>query len=92
MALALFNSEKVDEAEKEYKQAIYGQPEQALARQGLATLYEKKQRWSDMAQALRELMDTFLDKGDAPKYAEALQKLLDITRKHGSKEEVPQPF
>ncbi|GEM07171.1 antiviral protein SKI3 [Rhodotorula toruloides] len=73
LALALFNLGKPEESEETYKKAIEQSPTQPLARQGLATLYEKNQRWTDYARELQGLMHQ-----DAPKYAESLEKLLDL--------------
>ena len=80
LALALFNLERYDEAEENYKKAIEGAPSQTLARQvrtelhearptadprglgqGLASFYEKRQRWGDYACSLLELMQLFKD-------------------------------
>ncbi|GAA5824943.1 hypothetical protein JCM3770_006714 [Rhodotorula araucariae] len=88
LALALFNLEQPDEAEETYKKAIEQSPGQALARQGLASFYEKKQRWTDYARELQGLMQLFADSQDATKYAEALEKLLDVRRKFGTKDEL----
>ncbi|BGO99697.1 Superkiller protein 3 [Rhodotorula toruloides] len=88
LALALFNLGKPEESEETYKKAIEQSPTQALARQGLATLYEKSQRWTDYARELQGLMQLFADSQDAPKYAESLEKLLDVRRKHGTKDEL----
>ncbi|GAA5901083.1 hypothetical protein JCM6882_006112 [Rhodosporidiobolus microsporus] len=84
LALALFNLDKPDEAEETYKKAIELSPGQALGRQGLASFYEKKQRWADYARELQGLMQL----QDASKYAETLEKLLEVRRKQGTKEEV----
>ncbi|GAA5887775.1 hypothetical protein JCM5296_001762 [Sporobolomyces johnsonii] len=88
LALALFHQGKFDESEEGYKKAIELAPSQALARQGLTTFYEKRQRWADYARGLQELMQLFAESQDAPKYAESLEKLLDVRRKHGTKEEL----
>ncbi|GAA5925404.1 SKI complex subunit tetratricopeptide repeat protein SKI3 [Sporobolomyces koalae] len=88
LALAQFHLEKFDESEEGYKKAIESAPSQPLARQGLTTFYEKRQRWSDYARGLQELMQLFIESRDAPKYAETLEKLLDVRRKHGTKEEL----
>jgi tetratricopeptide (TPR) repeat protein len=87
--------------------------------QGLASFYEKQQRWGEYAGELQGLMGLFEERcvrvflsysalfllftleerhwwmfttwphsKDAPKYAEALEKLLDVRRKFGTKEEV----
>ncbi|BGP16261.1 hypothetical protein JCM10213_007705 [Rhodosporidiobolus nylandii] len=88
LALALFNLDKPDEAEETYKKAIEQSPTQPLARQGLASFYEKKQRWADYARELQGLMQLFEESQDAPKYAESLEKLLDVRRKHGTQEEL----
>ncbi|GAA5820347.1 hypothetical protein JCM11251_005586 [Rhodosporidiobolus azoricus] len=88
LALALFNLDKPEEAEETYKKAIEQSPSQPLARQGLATFYEKGQRWSDYARELQGLMQLFEEAQDAPKYAETLEKLLDVRRKQGTKEEL----
>ncbi|GAA5985800.1 hypothetical protein JCM11641_006210 [Rhodosporidiobolus odoratus] len=88
LALALFNLDKPDEAEESYKKAIEQSPNQPLARQGLASFYEKRQRWTDYARELQGLMQLFEESQDAPQYAESLEKLLDVRRTHGTKEEV----
>ncbi|KAM0791144.1 hypothetical protein ACM66B_005630 [Microbotryomycetes sp. NB124-2] len=90
LALALFNLEKYDEAEETYKKAIELGPTQLLARQGLVAFYEKRLRWSDCDQALNELLDVCAQAQDAQKYAETLQKLLDIRRAHGSRQQLIQ--
>ncbi|GAA6008264.1 hypothetical protein JCM11491_001948 [Sporobolomyces phaffii] len=88
LALAQFHLEKFDESEEGYKKAIESSPTQPLARQGLTTFYEKRQRWSDYARGLQELMDLFAESQDGPKYAETLEKLVDVRRKHATKEEL----
>ncbi|GAA5931798.1 hypothetical protein JCM3775_000045 [Rhodotorula graminis] len=88
LALALFNLDQPEEAEETYKKAIEQSPSQPLARQGLATFYEKRQRWTDYARELQGLMQLFSDSQDAAKYAETLEKLLDVRRKHGTKDEL----
>ncbi|BGP48364.1 Superkiller protein 3 [Rhodotorula kratochvilovae] len=88
LALALFNLDQPEEAEETYKKAIEQSPSQALARQGLASFYEKKQRWTDYARELQGLMQLFAERQDAPKYAESLEKLLDVRRKYGTKDEL----
>ncbi|KAK4048297.1 Superkiller protein 3 [Microbotryomycetes sp. JL201] len=90
LALALFNLEKYEEAEETYKKAIELGPTQLLARQGLVAFYEKRQRWSDCDQALSEVLDICAQAQDAQKYAETLQKLLDVRRAHGSKQQLLQ--
>ncbi|GAA5950678.1 hypothetical protein JCM3765_000575 [Sporobolomyces pararoseus] len=88
LALAQFHLEKFDESEEGYKKAIESSPSQPLARQGLTTFYEKRQRWSDYSKGLQELMQLFQESQDGPKYAETLEKLVDVRRKHGTKEEL----
>ncbi|GJN90635.1 hypothetical protein Rhopal_003647-T1 [Rhodotorula paludigena] len=88
LALAQFNLDRPDEAEESYKKAIELSPSQPLARQGLASFYEKRQRWSDYSRELQGLMQLFAESQDSLKYAESLEKLLDVRRKHGSKEEL----
>ncbi|BGP55553.1 Superkiller protein 3 [Rhodotorula sphaerocarpa] len=78
LALALFNLGKADESEETYKKAIELAPSQALGRQGLASFYEKQSRWIDYARELQGLMQLFAESQDAPKYAETLEKLLDL--------------
>ncbi|GAA5869710.1 hypothetical protein JCM3774_003827 [Rhodotorula dairenensis] len=88
LALALFNLGKIEEAEEAYRKAIELSPSQPLARQGLASFYEKQGRWSDYARELQQLLQTFAESQDAAKYAETLEKLLDVRKKHGTEEEV----
>ncbi|GAA5864531.1 hypothetical protein JCM8547_005571 [Rhodosporidiobolus lusitaniae] len=88
LALAQFNLDKPEEAEETYKKAIKQSPSQPLARQGLTSFYEKRQRWADYARELQGLMQLFEESQDATKYAESLEKLLDVRQKHGTKEEV----
>ncbi|GAA5983112.1 hypothetical protein JCM10908_000160 [Rhodotorula pacifica] len=87
LALALFNLGKAEESEEAYRKAIEFSPSQPLARQGLASFYEKQGRWSDYARELQQLLQGFAGSQDAPKYAETLEKLLDVRRKHGTEEE-----
>ncbi|KAK4701573.1 superkiller protein 3, partial [Phenoliferia sp. Uapishka_3] len=88
LSLALFNLGRFDESEESYKKAIEGAPTQGLARQGLAAFYEKRQRWGDYAWVILELMQLFEESGDAIKYGESLQKLIDVRRSHGTVPEV----
>ncbi|KAL8292821.1 hypothetical protein RQP46_000515 [Phenoliferia psychrophenolica] len=90
LSLALFNLQRYDESEESYKKAIEGAPTQGLARQGLAAFYEKRQRWGDYAWAILELMQLFESSGDATKYGESLQKLIDVRRSHGTVPELIQ--
>ncbi|GAA6060942.1 hypothetical protein JCM10212_003850 [Sporobolomyces blumeae] len=88
LALAQFHLEKYQESEEGYQKAIELNPSQPLARQGFTTFYEKRQRWGDYARGLQELMQLFVESQDATKYAESLEKLVDVRRKHGTKEEL----
>ncbi|KAK4051115.1 Superkiller protein 3 [Microbotryomycetes sp. JL221] len=90
LALALFNLEKFDQSHETYLKAIEQNPSQLLARQGLVAFYEKRQRWQECDRALNELLDVCRQAQDATKYAETLQKLIDVRRAHGSKEELIQ--
>ncbi|KAM0752109.1 TPR-like protein [Meredithblackwellia eburnea MCA 4105] len=90
LALALFNLGKFEESEENYKKAIEGAPTQPLARQGLASFYEKRNRWSDYAWSLQELMQLFEQSGDAIKYGESLQKFIEVRRAHGTVPELIQ--
>lgn len=87
-SLALFHLERFDESEESYKKAVAQAPTQALAHQGLASFYEKRQRWSDYAWTLLELMQLFERGGDAVKLAETWQKLVVVRRTHGTRLEV----
>lgn len=59
LSLALFQLSRPLESEESYKKAIEVSPGQALARQGLCSLYEKTGRWNDCCGGLEEVMRVF---------------------------------
>ncbi|SGY22813.1 BQ5605_C019g08861 [Microbotryum silenes-dioicae] len=90
LALACTNLERFDQAQEEYQKAIELAPSQFLARQGLASLYEKQQRWTDYAAALDQLVQQAQEAQDGPKCAESLAKLIQVRRTHGTTAELAQ--
>lgn len=52
LALAQFHLESYEPAEENYKKAVELSPSTLLARQGLASFYEKRGRWEECAREL----------------------------------------
>ena len=84
LAVAKLNLEKYQESEEAYRTAIDAQPKTLLAWQGLASFYEKTDRWDKYLETQRKLADLALEAEDPTKCAEALQKILKTQRDGGS--------
>ncbi|KAH7923951.1 TPR-like protein [Leucogyrophana mollusca] len=79
-----------EKSEQFYRKAIELKPDQILAWQGISKLYEQTRRWDELAESLGHMMSIFSDSNDATKCAEALQRLIDIRRDHGTRQQVVQ--
>ncbi|KAF7428403.1 Superkiller protein 3 [Pleurotus ostreatus] len=74
--------------EQAYKKAIELKPEVTLAWQGLTKFYERTERWDDCVVSLEK--QAILYQSEATKSAEAIQKLIDIRRNHGTRVQLAQ--
>ncbi|KAG2113725.1 superkiller protein 3 [Suillus discolor] len=90
LGLALLELGQHEKSEQLYRKAIELKDDQILAWQGIAKLYEKTERWNNLADTLEHMMQIFAENDDATKCAETLQKLMDILRQHGTRREVIQ--
>ncbi|KAF9497222.1 TPR-like protein [Pleurotus eryngii] len=74
--------------EQAYKKAIELKPEVTLAWQGLTKFCERTERWDDCVVSLEK--QAILYQFDAAKCAEAIQKLIEIRRNHGTRVQLAQ--
>ncbi|EFI28195.1 superkiller protein 3 SKI3 [Coprinopsis cinerea okayama7 len=87
LALALLELGENERSEQVYKSAIELEPQQLLARQGLAKFYERTGNTGALLESLEELVKAYVKANDATKVAETLQRVLEIRRTEGSKPE-----
>ncbi|XP_011614358.2 tetratricopeptide repeat protein 37 isoform X1 [Takifugu rubripes] len=86
IGLAASELEQPDQAQTAYKKAVELEPEQLLAWQGLANLYEKTDQWDfkdELPNVYQKLVDLYAS-SDKNKCYELIRKLLDIY--HSDKE------
>ncbi|KAL1743133.1 hypothetical protein HDZ31DRAFT_83630 [Schizophyllum fasciatum] len=88
LGLACLELGEHDASEKAYRTAIDLNPSQLLAWQGLSKFYEKITASDKYLDTLTTLADLHAKANDAPKCAEALQKVLDIRRASGSRQQL----
>lgn len=74
------NLEQYDDAENDYKKAIEINSDQLLAWQGLVSFYEKREKWSDLAETLNKLNEIYVASNDGSRLLENINKLADIYR------------
>ncbi|TFK54052.1 TPR-like protein [Heliocybe sulcata] len=83
LGLALLELGEYPESEQAFLKAVSTQPEQPLALQGLAQLYERLQNWQKYAEVLQRIVELHAKGNNATKCAEGLQKYLDLRRSKG---------
>ncbi|KAH8093923.1 TPR-like protein [Cristinia sonorae] len=88
LGLACLELGDSDQSEQAYRKAIELNPDQVLAWQGIAKLYERKESWDQYSDALEHLAQLFLKGNDATKCAETIQKLVDLRRSHGTPSQI----
>ncbi|KIJ67566.1 hypothetical protein HYDPIDRAFT_174010 [Hydnomerulius pinastri MD-312] len=88
LGLALLELGQHDQSEQNYRKAIELKSDQILAWQGISKLYERTQRWDAFIETLEHMMQIFSASGDATKCAETLQKLIDIQRENGTRQQI----
>ncbi|KAH6914120.1 superkiller protein 3 SKI3 [Coprinopsis sp. MPI-PUGE-AT-0042] len=88
LAVALLELGENARCEEVYQKAIGLEPDQLLARQGLAKAYERWESWDKLCRCLNDLAAAYSKANDANKLAETLQRLLEIRRNHGTKEQL----
>ncbi|KAJ7072456.1 TPR-like protein [Mycena amicta] len=88
LGLALLELGDLVKSETAYRRAIDSSPEQLLAWQGLSKFYERTEQWTEYAETIRHLLDLYAQSHDAPKCAEAIEKLVALRREKGSSTEL----
>ncbi|KAL1924268.1 uncharacterized protein VTP21DRAFT_7303 [Calcarisporiella thermophila] len=84
LGVAYLNLNKPEESEASYKRAIDINPTQILAWQGLASFYEKRERWKEFVDTHEALIKRFyIESNDGKKILDSLNKILDVQRKWG---------
>ncbi|KAH7915212.1 superkiller protein 3 [Hygrophoropsis aurantiaca] len=88
LGLAYLELGENEKSEQFYRKATDLKPDQILAWQGISKLYEQNSRWDDLAKSLKCMISLFSESNDPTKCADALQKLTDIYREHGTRQQV----
>jgi superkiller protein 3 len=78
--------EQYEDAENDYKKAIEINQDQLLAWQGLVNLFEKREKWSDLAETLNKLNEIYAASNDGNRLLDNISKLCDIYRSKESDE------
>lgn len=84
--LSLSKLNRQEEAEKVYRQATTLFPEQSLAYQGLAKLYEAQEEWQKLGELQEELLESSWAKSDAVECLRHAQALVQVVQEHGTEE------
>lgn len=85
---SLLELDKIDQSEQAFRSAIELNPKQHVGWQGLWKAYQRGQKWDKCAETLLELAILFANSDDATKCADAVQKLIDLRREHGSRRQL----
>lgn len=88
VGLSLLELGDLAQSEQAYQRAIDASPEQLLAWQGIAKLYERTEQWDHYVDTARRLLDLFAQQNDAPKCVETLEKLIECRRARGTRAEL----
>lgn len=84
--LSLSKLDRHAEAEKVYRQATSLFPEQALAFQGLAKLYEAQEEWPKLGVLQEELLESAWVRSDAAECLKHADALVQVVQEHGTED------